>query len=171
VSNERECNVSVRQWTAHDEMIVAMHQNTDHATSYLEARIGNRITDREMVHHLSLLGRQVEIIVHLVIVKRADASRPESERLRGEIQAVTDGACFKMHIAITTVSIGADGTLDIADHPAVMGQDFQFVYDNGGFTCGISGSTCTYRKGRLAIAKMDGAAGVLRVARRSVSMR
>ena len=30
VSNERECNVSVRQWTAHDEMVVAMHQNTDH---------------------------------------------------------------------------------------------------------------------------------------------
>lgn len=116
VSNERECNVSVRQWTADDEMIVAMHQNTDHATSYLEARIGNRITDREMVHHMSLLGRQVEIIVHLVIVKRADASRPESERLRGEIQAVTDGACFEMHIAITTVSMGADGTLDIADH-------------------------------------------------------
>ena len=55
------------------------------ATLCLEARIGNRITDREMVHHLSLLGRDVEIIVHLVIVKRADASRPESERLRGEI--------------------------------------------------------------------------------------
>src|SRR5687768_5470850 len=30
VSNERECNVSARQWTAHDEMVVAMHQNTDH---------------------------------------------------------------------------------------------------------------------------------------------
>jgi len=30
VSNERECNLSVRQWTVHDEMVVAMHQNTDH---------------------------------------------------------------------------------------------------------------------------------------------
>ena len=86
------------------------------ATSCLEARIGSRITDREMVHHLSPLRRKVEIIVHLVIVKRADASRPESERLRGEIQAVTDGACFEMHIAITAVSMGADGTPDIADH-------------------------------------------------------
>src|SRR5262245_23780883 len=86
------------------------------ASSCLKARIGNRITDREMVHHLSLLGRQVEIIVHLVIVKRADASGSESERLRGQIQAVTDGACFEMHIAITTVSMGADGTFDIADH-------------------------------------------------------
>src|SRR5687768_1605293 len=86
------------------------------ANSYLQARIANRITDREMVHHLSLLGRHVEIIMHHVIVKRADAGRPESERLRGEIQAVTDGACFEMHIAITTVSMGAHGTLNIADH-------------------------------------------------------
>src|SRR5688500_5745901 len=86
------------------------------ASLCLKARIGNGITDREMVHHISLLRRQVEIIMHLVIVKRADASCPESERLRGEIQAVTDGACFEMHIATTTVSMGADGTLDIADH-------------------------------------------------------
>ena len=86
------------------------------ANSCLQPPIGNRITDREMVHHLSLLGRHVEIIMHRVIVKRAEAGRPESEGLRGEIQAVTDGACFEMHIAITTVSMGADGTLDIADH-------------------------------------------------------
>jgi hypothetical protein len=41
---------------------------------------------------------------------------PTPSRLRGEIQAVTDGACFEMYIAITAVSMGADGTVDIADH-------------------------------------------------------
>ena len=30
VSNESECDFSVRKGTAHDEMIVAMHQNADH---------------------------------------------------------------------------------------------------------------------------------------------
>ena len=43
--------------------------------SCLEARIGSRITDSEMVHHLPLLGRHVEVTVHLLIVKRADAGR------------------------------------------------------------------------------------------------
>lgn len=28
MSDERECDLPVRQWTAHDEVIVAMHQNT-----------------------------------------------------------------------------------------------------------------------------------------------
>src|SRR5271170_1485851 len=37
------------------------------ASSCLEPRIGNRITDREMVDHLSLPGCQVEITVHLLI--------------------------------------------------------------------------------------------------------
>ena len=117
VPNECECNFPVRQWTAHDEMVVAMHQNTDHGDLMRSRRrIGNRITDREMVHHLSLLGRQVEITVHLLIVERADAGRPQPERFRGEIQAVADGACFEMHIAITTVTMGAGGALEIADH-------------------------------------------------------
>jgi hypothetical protein len=30
VSDERDCNLPVRQWTTHDEVIVAMHQDTDH---------------------------------------------------------------------------------------------------------------------------------------------
>ena len=29
---------------------------------------------------------------------------------------MADGACFEMHIAITTVTMGAGGTLEIADH-------------------------------------------------------
>src|SRR5437764_6473761 len=86
------------------------------AISCLESWIGNRITDRKMVHHLSLVGRQVEITVHFLIIERANASRPQPERFRGEIQAVADGACFEMHIAVTTITMGADGTLKIADH-------------------------------------------------------
>jgi hypothetical protein len=30
VPNKRHGNIPVRQWTAHDEVIVAMHHNTDH---------------------------------------------------------------------------------------------------------------------------------------------
>jgi hypothetical protein len=33
----------------------------------------NRITDREMVNHLSFLGREVEIVVYLFVIKRANA--------------------------------------------------------------------------------------------------
>jgi len=42
--------------------------------SRFQTRIDNRIPDGEMVHHLPVLGRQIEIAVHLVIVERADAS-------------------------------------------------------------------------------------------------
>src|SRR3954451_23282749 len=86
------------------------------ATLSREARIGNRITDREMVHHLSLLGREVEIAVHLFVVERANAGRRQPECFRGQIEPVADSACFKMHIARTTITMGADGTVEIADH-------------------------------------------------------
>ena len=69
-----------------------------------------------MVHHLSLPGRQVEIAVHLFIIERADAGRPESERFRREIQPLADSSGFEMHVAITAVTMGADGALEIADH-------------------------------------------------------
>ena len=45
------------------------------ASSCLEAWIGNRITDREMVDHLSLAGCQVEITVHVLIEEGANARR------------------------------------------------------------------------------------------------
>ena len=54
--------------------------------------------------------------MHLLVVERANAGRPQPECFRGEIQAVADSACFEMHIAITTITMGADGTLEIADH-------------------------------------------------------
>src|SRR5438270_7182782 len=69
-----------------------------------------------MVHHLSLLGGDVEIAVHLFVVKRANAGCRQSECFRREIEPVTDSACFKMHIAVTTIAMGANGTLEIADH-------------------------------------------------------
>ena len=74
------------------------------------------MADREMVHHLSLRRRDVEITVHFRIVERADAGGSQPERFRGEIQALTDGAGFEMYIAITTVTMGADGAVEIADH-------------------------------------------------------
>ena len=48
----------------------------DTAALCAEAKIRNRITDREMVHHPSLLGRQIEIAMHLFIIECADARRP-----------------------------------------------------------------------------------------------
>src|SRR5579872_294595 len=81
-----------------------------------KAVIGNPITDREMVDHLSLLGREVEIAVHLFVIKRANAGCRQPEGFRREIEPVADNACFKMHITITTITMGADGTAEIADH-------------------------------------------------------
>src|SRR5260370_32497278 len=69
-----------------------------------------------MVHDLSLVGDQLEMTVHLVIVEGTDAGRTQSKCFRGEIQAMANCARFKMHIAITTVAIGMCGTLEIADH-------------------------------------------------------
>ena len=69
-----------------------------------------------MVYDLSLFGCQVEMTVHLIIVEGTDAGRTQSKCFSGEIQAVANSACFKMHIAITTVAIGASGTIEIADH-------------------------------------------------------
>src|SRR5947209_958013 len=81
-----------------------------------KARIGNRITDREMVHHLSLLGREVEIAVHLFVVKRANAGCRQPQGFCRQIEPVPGSAGFKMYIAVTTVTMGADGTVEIADH-------------------------------------------------------
>ena len=115
--NQCERGLPIGQRTTHDEVIVAVHENSHHGAAHaLQARIGNRVADREMVHHLSLLGRHVEIAMHFLIVERADAGGAQPERFRGKIQAVADGAGFEMHIAITTVAVSAGGTIEIADH-------------------------------------------------------
>ena len=49
VSNERECNLSVRQWTAHDEMVVAMHKNAYHQ------ELKTPGADREPVDQLDII--------------------------------------------------------------------------------------------------------------------
>ena len=84
--NERECDFTVGQWTAYDEMIVAMYQDAyeravmghkfDTSALCTHAIIGNWITDREVVHHPSLLGRQIQVAMHFFIVEGADARRP-----------------------------------------------------------------------------------------------
>ena len=81
------------------------------AKSSFKARVDNRITDREMIHNLPLLGRQVEVAVHLLIVERADTGGSQPERFRSEIKALADGACFEMRISITAVAVGARGTV------------------------------------------------------------
>src|ERR1017187_9378817 len=86
------------------------------ATSCGKARIANRIAYREVVDHLPLLRRQVEITVHFVVVESANACRAQPERFGGEIQAVADRAGFEMHIAVTTIAMGAAGAIEIADH-------------------------------------------------------
>src|ERR1035438_6874395 len=69
-----------------------------------------------MVYDLSLVGFQVEMTVHFLIVKGTDAGCPQSKRFSGEIETLANSACFKMHIAITTVAIDTSGTIEIADH-------------------------------------------------------
>lgn len=41
-----------------------------------DAWVGKRVTDREMIHHLSLLWRQVQIVVHFIVEKCADSCCP-----------------------------------------------------------------------------------------------
>jgi len=65
---------------------------------------------------LPLLGREVEIAVHLFVVKRANAGCRQAEGFRRDIEPVADSAGFKMHVAVTTITIRADSTAKIADH-------------------------------------------------------
>ena len=53
---------------------------------------------------------------HLIIVEGADTGRTQPKCLSSEIQTLANCAGFKMHIAITTVSKCACGTIEIANH-------------------------------------------------------
>jgi hypothetical protein len=44
--------------------------------SSLEAQAGNRMTDREMIQHLSPLALNIDIAVHLLIIERAEKRSP-----------------------------------------------------------------------------------------------
>ena len=81
-----------------------------------EARIGDWITNREVVDNLSLFRCQVEVVMHLIIVERADARCTQPERFCSKIHSLADGTCFEMHIAIAAVAVGTGGTFEIADH-------------------------------------------------------
>src|ERR1700747_1872260 len=69
-----------------------------------------------MVYDLSLLGRQVEMTVHLIIVEGTDAGSTEPKCLSGDVHTLANSCGFKMHVAITTVAKYAGGTIEIADH-------------------------------------------------------
>ena len=80
-------------------------------SSSLNARVDDWITDSEVVDNLSLFGRQLEIMMNPIIVERTDARRAQPERFRSQIHSLASGACFEMHVAITAVTIGTDGSV------------------------------------------------------------
>src|ERR1039458_2160833 len=92
-----------------------MHQDSDHLVSSLQARIGNRVANCEMVDDLSQLRGQAEISVHLV-KKSSDACRSQAKRFRSKIHSLTNSTCLEMHISISTVAVTVGRTLKIADH-------------------------------------------------------
>ena len=61
------------------------------AISCLKARIEDGITDREMVDGMSLLGCEIEITLHLLILERADPGCSHPKRLAAR-QVVTGRA-------------------------------------------------------------------------------
>ena len=60
-----------------------------------------------MVRYLSLLPREVEVAVHLIVVKRSNAGCRQPERFRRQVEPLADRACFKMYVAVATIAMGA----------------------------------------------------------------
>jgi hypothetical protein len=52
VPGKSRCRLSIRQWAAHNEVIVPMHQNANRVVSCIEPRIGNGAADCEVIDHL-----------------------------------------------------------------------------------------------------------------------
>lgn len=73
-----------------------MYQDSDHLVSSLQARIGNRVANCEMVDDLSQLRGQAEISVHLVVKKRSDACRSQAKRLGRKIHSLTNSTRLEM---------------------------------------------------------------------------
>src|ERR1700722_5529815 len=53
VPRQCQCGCFVRCRAGQDEVVVSVDQDADHSFSSLQARIGNGVTNREMVHDLS----------------------------------------------------------------------------------------------------------------------
>ena len=69
-----------------------------------------------MTYHLSLIGRQVDMAVHVIVVESADPSCTQPKCLGCDIQTMANGAGFKMYIAVPSVSEYGSGAREIADH-------------------------------------------------------
>src|ERR1022692_3216239 len=93
-----------------------MHQDSDHLVSSLQARIGNRVANCEMVDDLSQLRGQAEVSVDLIVKKRSDACRSQAKSLGSKIHSLTNRTCLEMHISISAVAVTAGRILKIADH-------------------------------------------------------
>ncbi len=76
VPRQRQSGRIVRQWPGKNEVVVSVNQEADHLISSLQARIGNRVPDGEMIDDLPDLRRQSKILVHALIKKCSDACRP-----------------------------------------------------------------------------------------------
>src|SRR6266436_3655990 len=74
------------------------------------------MTDCEMVHDLSLIGRQVEIAMHWIVIKGADAGRAQPESFGGQVQTLADRARFEVYTTIAAVAMNAAGAIDIGNH-------------------------------------------------------
>jgi hypothetical protein len=53
MTSQRQCCLSIGRRTAHDEVIVAAHEDADHAASGLEPRIGNGAADGKVIDDLA----------------------------------------------------------------------------------------------------------------------
>src|SRR4051794_9791864 len=84
--------------------------------SATQPRVENRITDSEMIHHLSMLRPQLEIVVHFVIVKRANTGRTQSESFRSQVEPMPNRSCFEVHIAITSIACDLCRPFQLTDH-------------------------------------------------------
>src|ERR1700690_1420535 len=93
-----------------------MYQDAYHLRSSLQARVANRVTDREVIYDLSLFRTQVQVAVHFVIKECSNACRAKSKSLRSKIQPLTDGTRLEVDVTITTIAEATGGALKIADH-------------------------------------------------------
>ena len=76
----------------------------------------NWVTDREMVDDLPLFGAQTQVSVYFVIKKRPDSSCSKSKSLGRKIHPLTKRTRLEVHVAISAITKGLCGALEITDH-------------------------------------------------------
>src|SRR6266403_1657699 len=54
--------------------------------------------------------------MHIIIVKRADARGIPAQRFRAEVEPLPDRTCFKMNVAIASISENLRGLCQVGNH-------------------------------------------------------